>query len=430
MNSTAKRLDPPLRAVSSPVRGAEDTYVIDPRAQVVVRRTVTPHGTVESTVPLRADAPECDAEAAFDWSWLRLSQALTTTSARGTIRIADLFAGCGQISIGAIEASRALGLAGEVAFALDTETDAATMCRKLFANASVSEEPVEKLIGGRLDAATSASERTLLTQLGAIDLLVGGPPCQGHSNLNNKTRRLDFRNPLGFRMVRLAQLAKPRHVLIENVRGIVHDRGHVFARMREALDKLGYRTAEGVVRAEDVGVAQTRRRMFLVATIGKDVDLESVLRPAPVGKHRDFAWACGDLLNVRAASRYDSAPTAELRNQKRIDYLFDHRAYDLPNHRRPPCQRGDHRYKSIYGRLRWDRPAQTITTGFRCMGQGRYVHPRRRRTITPHEAARLQFIPDFVNFGDLADTSIARLIGNAVPPKLAYRIVLELLRNG
>jgi DNA (cytosine-5)-methyltransferase 1 len=73
----------------------------------------------------------------------------------------------------------------------------------------------------------------------------------------------------------------------------------------------------------------------------------------------------------------------------------------------------------MYGRLWWDQPAQTITTGFGSMGQGRYVHPTRRRTITPHEAARLQTIPDYVQLGvDEQRGAWAQMIGNAVPPFL------------
>lgn len=71
----------------------------------------------------------------------------------------------------------------------------------------------------------------------------------------------------------------------------------------------------------------------------------------------------------------------------------------------------------MYGRLRWDAPAQTITTGFGSMGQGRFVHPEQRRTITPHEAARLQGSPISWTFDrPSAQASVARLIGNAVPP--------------
>jgi DNA (cytosine-5)-methyltransferase 1 len=77
----------------------------------------------------------------------------------------------------------------------------------------------------------------------------------------------------------------------------------------------------------------------------------------------------------------------------------------------------------MYGRLRWDAPAQTITSGYGSMGQGRYVHPGRRRTLTPHEAARLQTIPDWFTFDSAGTrTELARMIGNAVPPLLGAAI--------
>ncbi len=105
--------------------------------------------------------------------------------------------------------------------------------------------------------------------------------------------------------------------------------------------------------------------------------------------------------------------------------------HDLPDRLHPACHRlKEHSYHSVYGRLFWDKPAQTITSGFGCMGQGRYVHPKEPRTITPHEAARLQFIPDFFQFGsDVPRTVLAEMIANAVPLKLTYCLPLELLRS-
>jgi DNA (cytosine-5)-methyltransferase 1 len=82
----------------------------------------------------------------------------------------------------------------------------------------------------------------------------------------------------------------------------------------------------------------------------------------------------------------------------------------------------------MYGRLDWKAPAQTITSGYGSMGQGRYVHPDAERTLTPHEAARIQFFPDWFDFGDRDRTAWATLIGNAVPMKLSYVIALWLLR--
>ncbi len=73
-------------------------------------------------------------------------------------------------------------------------------------------------------------------------------------------------------------------------------------------------------------------------------------------------------------------------------------------------------------------PAWTITTGFLVMGQGRFIHPLARRVITPHEGARLQFFPDFFDFGNRSRREYAKMIGNAVPPKMATIVALELLR--
>jgi len=82
----------------------------------------------------------------------------------------------------------------------------------------------------------------------------------------------------------------------------------------------------------------------------------------------------------------------------------------------------------MYGRLSYDLPAATITGGFGSPGQGRFIHPTQRRTLTPHEAARLQFFPDWFKFSDVATrTALAKMIGNAVPMKLSYAFCLELL---
>ncbi len=118
------------------------------------------------------------------------------------------------------------------------------------------------------------------------------------------------------------------------------------------------------------------------------------------GHIRTVEWAIGDLEDVEPVAAFDRPSTPSPENRERIDKLFDEDIHDLDNDDRPPCHRDKkHTYRSMYGRLWWDQPAQTITTGFGSMGQGRYVHPTRRRTITPHEAARLQTIPDYVQLG-------------------------------
>ena len=110
-------------------------------------------------------------------------------------------------------------------------------------------------------------------------------------------------------------------------------------------------------------------------------------------------------------------------------WLLEHDEYDLPNSERPLFDQNDgHTYLSMYGRLDWEKPAQTITSGFGSIGQGRYMHPDQMRALTPHEAARIQGFPDYFRFAPLPSrASLATMIANAVPPELARRIVREVL---
>lgn len=116
----------------------------------------------------------------------------------------------------------------------------------------------------------------------------------------------------------------------------------------------------------------------------------------------------------------------------RIDYLFDNDLYELPDAVRPDCHKNGHTYRSVYGRLKWENPSPTITTGFLTPGRGRYIHPRQRRTLTPHEAARIQAFPDSFSFlsvegNDLTKKTLTKLIGQAVPPPLGHAAALVAL---
>lgn len=336
-----------------------------------------------------------------------------------------MFAGCAQMSLGASEACRALGRRGDVVLAMDSYPAAAEMCARSHPSAVVRREPIEKIFAGSLRKAFSLRELGLKRDVGEVDLLLGGPPCQGHSNLNNRSRRHDERNPLGFRMVRAASLLKPRHVIIENVLGIKNDVGHVFSKMRNGLVELGYDIAEAIVRAEEFGVAQRRHRRFLVGTRIRGVDPAQALASAGTAR-RSFMWACSDLQDMRDSfmSRH---PVPRPQNQRRIEYLFKHNALDLPPAQRPECHKNGTRYTSSYGRILQDHPVQTITTTFQCVGTGRFIHPTRTRPLTLREGARLQSIPDFVDFSGFNPTTVGQLIGNAVPPKVLYSIALRLL---
>jgi site-specific DNA-cytosine methylase len=99
-----------------------------------------------------------------------------------------------------------------------------------------------------------------------------------------------------------------------------------------------------------------------------------------------------------STSWLDVPSCASSENRARMKWLMENDAYDLPNRLRPPCHQGDPSYVSMYGRLKWGEPAQTIASGFGSLGQGWFMHPSIPRTLTPHEAARLQGFPDYFTF--------------------------------
>jgi DNA (cytosine-5)-methyltransferase 1 len=128
----------------------------------------------------------------------------------------------------------------------------------------------------------------------------------------------------------------------------------------------------------------------------------------------------------------DSVPVFSEENIVRINHLHDNNAYNLPDEVRPDCHKNGHTYPSVYGRMFWEKPAQTITTGFLTPGRGRYIHPKARRVLTPHEAARVQSFPDTFSFvvsesDPPSRSSVAKWIGDAVPPLLGYAATLPVM---
>ncbi|MEU0499066.1 DNA cytosine methyltransferase [Mycobacterium sp. NPDC006124] len=372
--------------------------------------------------------PTCADEA--ERAWLQSRVAPPTGAAGTALRVVDLFSGCGGLSIGLAEAARALNRSFDPVLAVDVDAVAAKTYADNFPSALTLTQDVEDVFPGQVGTRLNSNERRLAKQHADVDVLVGGPPCQGHSDFNNRTRHHDDKNELYRTMVRAAEVLAPQHILIENVPGAVNDRRAVVQRTADALDALGYRVSVGVVDLSQIGVPQRRRRLVLMASLTHSVTVTEV-----TDRHRrngrSVAWAFQDLESAPDSGRLVDEPARSApATRQRIDYLFDNGDFDLPDRQRPACHAsGGHSYKAIYGRLAWERPSQTVTTGFYSMCMGRYVHPSRRRTITAHEAARLQYIPDWFSFdGVTRRTALARMIGNAVPSRLSYAVALEWLR--
>lgn len=388
------------------------------------------------STPARGGAPcHIDWSEDEDLEWLQAAEPPRYEElGGGVVRLADLFSGAGGLTLGALEAGRMLDRRVVPVFAADMEPTAKAAYEANFKPALFLDRPIEEYIDGEWGDPPTRAETHLKGRIGRIDLLVGGPPCQGHSNLNNHTRRDDPKNGLYERMARFAEVFQPPMIIIENVHGAVHDQGRVVQRTEAQLARE-YFVNRAVIRGERLGVPQTRHRVFLVASrkeggVRPDIraweEWHSHLIPEP----RSFEWACQALPNEAGCAM--GRPTVmSPATRDRVQWLFKNDQHDLPDARRPACHRDKpHRYQSVYGRIHRDRPAPTITTGFTVMGQGRYVHPTEQRTLIPREGARLQFFPDWFDFGNveaMAKRDLVSLIGNAVPPRMAEVLALELM---
>lgn len=370
-------------------------------------------------------------QANEDKAWLTRTKWPRRSKKNGVLRGADIFSGCGGITMGLWDACRQAGYELEMAMACDLFPAAKKSYVHNFKPKHFLDRPIEQYVDGELGAPPTEAEVALMEQLGEVNVVVGGPPCQGNSNLNNHTRGDDPRNELYMRMIRFVELFKPSILLIENVRGVVNNKQKVVPRANDYLRKLGYRVAHGVVKGEQIGVPQTRARHFTVGLKDAFVDLsfDHFSKPT-VSDARSIGWAIDDLQDQAAPSEamFYHTPNATPVNQRRMDYLIDNDIHDLPNSERPPCQQGDHTYPAVYGRMHWDLPSPTLTTGFGCNGRGRFTHPLEARVLTPHEAARVQTFPDFFDLTLIDNrTDLHDLIGNAVPPLMAKHILSRLM---
>jgi DNA (cytosine-5)-methyltransferase 1 len=360
-----------------------------------------------------------------DQQFLRTTEKPTPADNASIIRVVDLFAGCGGMTVGLVEAARRTGARVDVRLAVDSDADVLKVYGANLVGANTRASDVTTLFDRRPGTAPSATETEIAKSVGRCDVLLGGPPCQGHSDLNNHTRRDDPKNALYLVMARAAEVLKPKVVVIENVAPVQWDKSGVVSKTKAALDAVGYRTDGRVIDLRRVGVPQRRRRYLLIASRLRTIVPSAILDALEVAMadhpDRTVDWAVRDLEDVSGETTFDTASKTSPKNAKRIAYLFAKPdRVDLPNSQRPKCHKDkEHSYNSMYGRLSWNKPAQTITTGFGSMGQGRYVHPSKPRTITPHEAARLQTFPDWYDFGtDTRRGVLAKVIGNAVPPLL------------
>jgi len=446
-NTHRPRSDPGTPSKEKPSSTLSVDFDIDSTKGLVIRSVLLKGGVRRSQIPI-SNIPQTkiDKLELHDASWLRLKKKPEVKSPINTVRLCDLFSGCGGISAGVEEACRSLQMAIEPVLAWDVLEGAKRTYQRNFSPKYFRDDPIEEIIDGELGDPPTNSEEELLSQLGQVDVVVGGPPCQGHSDLNNHSRRDDSRNELYMRMTRFIEITKPKIALIENVLTVRRAKSEVVQRTVEFLRSLGYGVDQQAIRAIDLGVPQDRRRHFTIATLGKQPPLEAI-KAKRIDQPRSVMWGINDLMDVEGTTTFDTPARHQIQNLERIAWLFGEgwesweveqfntsgnpdkpEAHNLPNHRRPKCHQNGHNYPAVYGRMFSSLPSPTITTGFGSTGQGRFVHPHKQRSLTPHEAARVQGFPDFFDFStETGRVSLQTLIGNAVPPMMAEHILLPLL---
>lgn len=318
----------------------------------------------------------------------------------------DLFAGAGGLSVG-------LSSAGfEVRAAVELDARAAETFRVNHPGVHLEECDIRRVQCAPL-------MRLLGLKRGELDLLAGCPPCQGFSRLptrNGKARRGDERNDLVFEFIRFVRVFCPKAIMFENVPGLM--RNERFNRVRGQLSSLGYSLDAAVLDACDYGVPQRRRRLILLGIRGS----RSVTMAEPTTRHLTVRSALAPL-TAKPGQSGDAVHDFPVRHSKQVRSLIraiplngGSRA-DLPAGLQLACHKRTDGFRDVYGRMSWDAPSPTITSGCVNPSKGRFLHPTQHRAITLREAALLQGLPiNYIFIPAHGKEAIAAMIGNALPP--------------
>ena len=331
---------------------------------------------------------------------------------RGTFL--DLFAGCGGLALGFKQAGFVpLG-------AVEIDPDAAATYAL------------------NIDRRIVVDDISRVREWPRVDVVVGGPPCQGFSQLGSRDPD-DPRNRLWREYLRALDATGADRFVMENVPQLL--RSDQFAMFRGEVERRGFRVAAEVLCAADFGVPQVRRRAIVIGSRSGEVAMpspthgqdsphrrpwvtvrEALGAPPALPEHPDGRNWHVDRPSIRddSRARYRAVPQ-DGGNRFQMQASLDARGLGGLV---PGCwRRKTTGTTDVFGRLWWDRPALTVRTEFFKPEKGRYLHPTADRPITVREAARLQSFPDDFRFPEgQRMVSVARQVGNAVPPRFALAV--------
>ena len=373
-----------------------------------------------------------------------LDSQIPSFSSRNGNRITyiDLFCGGGGLSLGVHHALHKFGFDAKLLLAADTDKKALRLIKHHFKPMIHSDLPIEDWLRYSVDL--SGIEGSFVTHpeicnpqinqfKGKVDLLVGGPPCQGHSNLNNKTRRYDPRNLLYFTMPAMAICMDIPLVIIENVRSIKSASENVVGITKKLFRAHDYFVNEVILDGVHCGIAQTRKRHFLIASKFEEPNVDAAIDQlrTPTLTFNDVN---SDLpILEQTTGLLEGNPKLSNENIDRINHLHNTNQLDLKNELRPICHQEGHTYPAVYGRIDGNKPAGTITTGFSSPGRGRFIHPNEPRMITVREAARVQSFPDWYFLPaeqlGLNRINLTKIIGDAVPALMLFPLIASVANS-
>ncbi|PDS69648.1 DNA (cytosine-5-)-methyltransferase [Rhizobium phaseoli] len=344
----------------------------------------------------------------------------------------DLFAGAGGFSLGAIKAGY------EVRAAVEHYRHAAATYRRQIKNKSGRPIALFEKDILQLNPHDVMDEAGLIE--GKCDLLLGGPPCQGFSSHRLGDSGVDDpRNALLLRYFAFVSAIRPKFFLVENVPGMLQPKHatylHRFIATARTHDYVVLQPI--VINAQDYGVPQNRKRVFILGYDAKAVVIEGIWPPRPLHGDPARPGPFGPVLPWRtAAVAFDRPALPGDVNDIHMSHgaeLIETFKSTPPNggsreesNRVLPCHQSHDGHKDVYGRIDPVRPSPTMTTACINPSKGRFVHPTEHHGITARQAARLQTFPDdFVFEGGLMAAGLQ--IGNAVPVALAQVLCQRLL---
>lgn len=311
----------------------------------------------------------------------------------------DLFSGAGGLGLGFEQAGF------KNLFSIEFNENAAKTYRYNFPQNKLIEKDIRSISNKDIQSLVNGKD---------VDVIIGGPPCQGFSMAGNIGRKFidDDRNKLFKEFVRVVDVLKPKMFVMENVaRMATHNHGETIKEISSEFEKLGYKVQFKILNAVNYNVPQNRRRIFIVGTTGQEFKF-----PKPSDKKTTVKEAIDDLPKLKSGEKSDIPNHFAMNHSeqmlRKMSYVKDGGdRYQIPKEFRPKS--GDSRK---YIRYASNEPSVTVTGDMR-----KIFHYSQNRALTPRELARLQTFPDsFIFIGN--SISIQQQIGNAVPPKLALAV--------